>query len=273
MKDKNGTTTFIRSVTEEPIDGADHVGGDVQASDAWSARLIWSAAGRHIVRTAYAYAVGCDEDGTRVAVDVDVTSHHFEIDVMLEEVLCTDPDDPGSSELDADISYPGQGSYGGQTLFTTADEAMAAGQRVIAEWIADQGNELARGDEDDEDEEGDLVFPKFVTLDEPDLRNLPERPVPDGHVRLVLEIENTYELYDDVTTYADVVVPIPPAEDEEGAADGLEMCQETPRETWSREHIYELTGVGHTDGDSWYDVTVLWSSDAALVGSTFDWGY
>lgn len=146
MKDKTRTTTFIRSVTEEPIDGADHVGGDIQASDAWSARLIWSAAGRHIVRTAYAYAVGCDEDGTRV--DVDVTPHHYEIDVMLDEVLCTDPDDPGSSELDADISYPGQGSYGGQTLFTTADEAMAAGQRVIAEWIADQGDELVLNEDE-----------------------------------------------------------------------------------------------------------------------------
>lgn len=138
-------------------------------------------------------------------------------------------------------------------------------------WTDPEAAAKLRGGEDDEDdEEGDLVFPKFVTLDEPDMRNLPERPVPDGQVRLVLEIENAYELYGDVTTYADVMVPAPPADDETPDPAGE---HETAYQAWAYTHIYPLTGVGHADGDSWYDATVVWSSDAALVGSTFDWGY
>lgn len=88
--------------------------------------------------------------------------------------------------------------------------------------------------------------------------------VPDGRVALVLEIENTYERYADVTTYASVVVPAPPADEDSDAYD-----------TWRWDHIIQLTGVGHPDGDSWYDITVLESSapEVIPVGKTWDWGY
>jgi hypothetical protein len=77
-------------------------------------------------------------------------------------------------------------------------------------------------------------------------------------------VENAYELYEDVeVTVTDVVLPAPP--DDEESSDYQE---------WSQEYIIDrYTGTGHTDGDSWYDVEITASSDPALVGRTFDWGY
>lgn len=83
-------------------------------------------------------------------------------------------------------------------------------------------------------------------------------------ITVSLKIENTYELYDDVTTYkTNEVIPAPPT---------LEEDSEAYRE-WASEHIREFTGVGHEDGDSWYDVTITDSSEPALIGRTFEWGY
>ena len=83
-------------------------------------------------------------------------------------------------------------------------------------------------------------------------------------ITISLDIENAYELYDDVYTSAtDVVVPAPPADDSD------------ERGEWVQEHIYPLTGVGNTRGDSWHDVTITASShpDLLAVGATFDFGY
>lgn len=83
-------------------------------------------------------------------------------------------------------------------------------------------------------------------------------------VTVDLTIVNTYELHPDQTTYRkDLVIPVPPAEDDPA------------RDDWEQDHIFEQTGTGHTDGDSWYDVTVTASSrpDVLPVGTTFDFGY
>ncbi len=89
-------------------------------------------------------------------------------------------------------------------------------------------------------------------------------PLEGPTITISLEIENTYEDDDhDETTYVtDKVVPAPPALEDE------EALQE-----WADEHIYCETGTGHTEGDSWYDVKVTASSDPALVGREFQWGY
>lgn len=115
--------------------GPDHVGGDVQASDAWSARCVWTNERIFVVRTAYAYAVGTDEAGERIAVG-DAEPHHYEIDVMLDEVTCTDQNDPGSSAITdemgcAKLPYA-KGSY------KTVEAATAACQRVIWSWLSEQ---------------------------------------------------------------------------------------------------------------------------------------
>jgi hypothetical protein len=104
-----------------------------------------------------------------------------------------------------------------------------------------------------------------VTLDRQPLPSV----VPEGHIGLVLQIENTYELYDDVTTYASVSVPSPPSNE------GEDDASVQARTDWSWDHIDPLTGVGHTDGDSWYNVTVLESSDPTVipVDTTWDFGY
>lgn len=81
-------------------------------------------------------------------------------------------------------------------------------------------------------------------------------------VTLTLRIENNYELYDDVTTEVTVTVPAPPLPRFSDA-----WCD------WVDHYIGQETGTGKVDGDSWYDVEVIASSDPALVGETFDFGY
>lgn len=104
-------------------------------------------------------------------------------------------------------------------------------------------------------------LPPNVSLSE--FYTLPKE-LPPGQVAFIIAIENTYELYDEVTTYARVVAPVPPADEESDAYD-----------TWLHTHVIALTGVGHTDGDSWYDIEVLCTSDPEVipVGKTWDWGY
>jgi len=123
------------------------------------------------------------------------------------------------------------------------------------------------GDEDEDEDEEELDLPPGVTLTAPDLDNLPALA---RGVRVVLQIENRYTLYADVTTYADVVVPAPPPNDDQPDPTGE---HHTAYAAWAYTHIYSLTGAGHCRGASFYDVTVLWSSDPDLVGETFDWGY
>jgi hypothetical protein len=82
-------------------------------------------------------------------------------------------------------------------------------------------------------------------------------------VTISATIENTYELYADVTTYeVGVVVPAPPADETSDAY-----------MVWGQEHIAALTGTGRPRGDAWYDVTITASTDPALLGRDFAFGY
>jgi hypothetical protein len=83
-------------------------------------------------------------------------------------------------------------------------------------------------------------------------------------VTLTLRIENRYELYPTEITTPTVTVPAPPEDEDSDAYD-----------EWTWEHIHDTTGVGHEDGDSWYDVEVTESSrpDLIPVGKTWDFGY
>lgn len=82
-------------------------------------------------------------------------------------------------------------------------------------------------------------------------------------ITIKLEIENRYELYETQMTYPEATIPAPPTLDETA----------WEYREWADEHIFDLTGVGHEDGDSWYDVKVLDSSEPALIGRTFEFGY
>ena len=83
-------------------------------------------------------------------------------------------------------------------------------------------------------------------------------------ITLKLKIENTYELYDDVTTFPTVTCPPPPADRDSEAYD-----------EWKQQHIGGVCGVGNERGDAWYDVTVLESShpDLVPVGTEYEFGY
>jgi hypothetical protein len=85
----------------------------------------------------------------------------------------------------------------------------------------------------------------------------------EATVTVSLEIENTYLDGDTViTTVTDVVIPDPPADE-----DSDEYHE------WGREHIFQFTGTGRTEDDSWYDVTITASSRPELIGRTFQFGY
>lgn len=77
-----------------------------------------------------------------------------------------------------------------------------------------------------------------------------------------LNILNTYELYPTEVTQATVAVPLPVPP--EGSDE---------RHDWEYEFIHAHTGVGHSDGDSWYDVEIIASTAPELIGMTFEFGY
>lgn len=102
---------------------------------------------------------------------------------------------------------------------------------------------------------------------------LPEGPLPEGFIALVLEIENTYEDGDEITTWYTVVIPAPPVPLTQ--PDAREHEDYDGDDGWEYVHIYGRTGTGRSKGDAWYDVTVLASSDPVQVpaGETFEFGY
>jgi hypothetical protein len=80
-------------------------------------------------------------------------------------------------------------------------------------------------------------------------------------MKISVEIENCYELFDDVTTRATADVPDFP---HGGSDDEIE--------DWWYDNIFCLSGVGHEEGNSSYFVVVKACDDPALVGATYDWG-
>lgn len=113
---------------------------------------------------------------------------------------------------------------------------------------------------------------------------------PPASVIVSLTVENAYELHESVTfTVTDVILPAPPSAPTaaalelaqhwldtmtaSGTAEDLAMDEALGE--WAQEHIMEtpLTGVGHEDGDSYYDVTITASTMPSLVGRKFTWGY
>lgn len=85
-----------------------------------------------------------------------------------------------------------------------------------------------------------------------------------GVVVVDLTVDNTYELYEDVQVKVHgAILPAPP-----------EDQNSDEYSEWAHSNVIDpFTGVGHEDGDSWYDVKVTASSDPALVGREFDFGY
>ena len=87
-------------------------------------------------------------------------------------------------------------------------------------------------------------------------------------ITVSLDIKNTYELHPTVyTTVTDHEIPAPPEPTGDEDADRKAMDE------WAYETIYQFTGTSRTGGNSWYNVTVTASSDPALVGREFDFGY
>ena len=63
----------------------------------------------------------------REARDHDDSEFPFSVDERWEYIHCTDPEDPGSSELDTDIEH-GEGSY---RSYGSVDEALTEARRLV----------------------------------------------------------------------------------------------------------------------------------------------
>ncbi|MFD2024125.1 MULTISPECIES: hypothetical protein [Promicromonospora] len=51
-----------------------------------------------------------------------------------------------------------------------------------------------------------------------------------------------------------------------------ESFVEDELQDWATDELFEFTGTGRTHGDSSYDVTITGSSEAALLGRSFEFG-
>ncbi|MET0711071.1 MAG: hypothetical protein ABWZ30_01005 [Jiangellaceae bacterium] len=113
-------------------------------------------------------------------------------------------------------------------------------------------------------------------------------PDADEYVTVDLRIVNTYEdlaggydedgEYDEgdeddnaiITVFDGVRIPAPPLQPMDERPDGDPEVEAF--DYWLQTHIFAWTGVGISEGDSWYDVTVTFSADSSLLGE-FDFGY
>ncbi len=66
--------------------------------------------------------------------NVEGAEYRYYVDERWEYIHCTDPEDPGSSELDTNIEY-GEGSY---WFYGSAGEALAEARRLVKLPSADQ---------------------------------------------------------------------------------------------------------------------------------------
>lgn len=66
--------------------------------------------------------------------NVEGAEYRYYVDERWEYIHCTDPEDPGSSELDTNIEY-GEGSY---RFYGSAGEALAEARRLVKLPSADQ---------------------------------------------------------------------------------------------------------------------------------------
>lgn len=74
-------------------------------------------------------------------------------------------------------------------------------------------------------------------------------------VTLTLSITNVYD-DDELAHFETKEVPAPNGED---------------LDDWADEHLFPLTGTGHTTGAAGYFVKVVESSDPELVGRDWEW--
>ncbi|MCZ7478900.1 hypothetical protein [Micromonospora sp. WMMC273] len=145
--------------------------------------------------------------------------------------------------------------------YATADAAVAAAGNLAEATGHPVHVEQYAGVHDDPANRAGYRPVKVVAAGEVDgvWRALP----PEAYVTVSMEIDNTYERYPNVRTRVEQVqIPQPPEDD-----DSDEYHE------WAHVYVQCFTGVGHTDGNSWYDVTIVDSDRPELVGRTFEFGY
>jgi hypothetical protein len=100
------------------------VGGDIQRGDSYSVRYVRpDMPGSLITRTAY-------------AVEYDNLPGEFVIQIQTEWLVCTDPSDPGGTEIWSDYAYDDEGC----PIYDSAAKAEDAARQAAAELLGDAGS-------------------------------------------------------------------------------------------------------------------------------------
>jgi len=98
-----------------------HGGGDIQRGDSYSVRYVRpDMPGSLITRTAYA---------------VENVPGEFTVQIQTEWLICTDPRDPGGTEIWSDVSYDDEGA----PIYSSAADGERAARQVAAELLGDAG--------------------------------------------------------------------------------------------------------------------------------------
>ncbi|SRR6266496_3703138 len=100
-----------------------HAGGDIQAGDSYSVRYVRpDLPGSLITRTAY-------------PVEYDHLPGEFVIQIQTEWLVCTDPRDPGGTEIWSDYAYDDEGC----PIYGSAAEAERAARRAASAMLGEAG--------------------------------------------------------------------------------------------------------------------------------------
>ncbi len=98
-----------------------HVGGDIQRGESFNVRYVRpDLPGSMITRTAY-------------PVEYDHLPGEFVVQIQTEWLVCTDPRDPGGTEIWSDCAYDDEGA----PIWSSAAEAEGAARRAASEMLGE----------------------------------------------------------------------------------------------------------------------------------------
>lgn len=110
------------------VENAGDVGGDIQVGPAWSVRYVNDAKPRSLITTSV-YAVDHNND------DPERRGEEYAWQAETEFLVCTDPADPGGTELWSDLDYE-DGYFGYETLPEAESEARKVAENLNTEQAA-----------------------------------------------------------------------------------------------------------------------------------------
>lgn len=114
--------TAWRETTSQIFRDAGDVGGDIQAGESYCRSYVFGPIeGRYLVVDEFTYPTFIEVPET------DARHGKFGVDEQTSYTICTDPDDPGSTEVDSNVIY----GEGDARIFETAEDAGRGAYRLL----------------------------------------------------------------------------------------------------------------------------------------------